>query len=59
MKLVLVVLALLVSPVAWAGPQAKSDDAEAHNNLGLALEQKGVRRSRKIARRVTSIRMMK
>lgn len=35
------VLALLVSLAAWAGPQAKPNDAQGHFNLGTALSRKG------------------
>src|SRR5258706_10395981 len=41
LKVVLLVLSVLVSGVAWASPLAKPNDAEAHMTLGNALEKKG------------------
>jgi tetratricopeptide (TPR) repeat protein len=40
-KLGLLLLTLLVSSAAWAGPQGKRQDAEAHINRGLELRDSG------------------
>jgi Flp pilus assembly protein TadD len=41
MKLRVVVLALFVGTVAWAGPQGQPSDAKAHFDRGTALYDKG------------------